>query len=59
VLDHRRALGAYAELRGFGLEPDGRDAVLVGPEGRLDVRFDEDDRIVGLEGSFRAPAAED
>lgn len=60
VLDHRRALEAYAELRGLGLEPAGRDAVLLGPDGRVEVRFDEEDRIVGLEGSLGGGAgAED
>ena len=48
VVDHRRALAAYAELRGLGLEASGPDAVLVAADGRLTVRFDELGRITGL-----------
>jgi hypothetical protein len=54
VVDHRRALAAYAELRGLGLETAGPDTVLVAPDGRLTVRFDEVGRITGLTGDFGA-----
>ena len=55
VVDHRRALAAYAELRGLGLEGAGPEMVLVAPDGRLSVRFDQLDRITGLKGDFHQP----
>lgn len=53
VQDHRRALAAYAELRGLGLEQAGRDAELVGPDGRATVVFDELGRITSIDGTLR------
>lgn len=50
AVDHRRALAAYAELRGFGVEQAGADVVLVAADGRLGVRFDDQGRIVSVDG---------
>ena len=52
VHDQRRALAAYAELRGLGLEPAGRDAVLAGPDGRITVAFDDAGRITVMKGTL-------
>lgn len=50
VVDHHRAVTAYAELRGFGLEREGDDVVLVAGDGRLVVRFDGQGRVASLDG---------
>ena len=56
ALDHRRAVEAYGELRGFGLQAQGDDVlVLEAADGRLTVRFDEEGRISGLSGTFAQP----
>lgn len=52
VHDQRRALAAYAELRGLGLEQAGQDAVLLGPDGRLTVVFDDAGRITSMNGTL-------
>ena len=52
VHDHRRALAAYTELRGLGLEQVGQDAVLSGPDGRITVAFDDLGRITGMKGTL-------
>lgn len=52
VHDQRRALAAYAELRGLGLEQTGQDVVLAGPDGRLTVGFDDVGRIAGMNGTL-------
>jgi hypothetical protein len=49
VVDHRRALTAWAEQRGVGLERLDADLTqLTLADGSLQVRFDEADRIAGL-----------
>lgn len=50
VVDQRRALAAYAELRGFGSEQAGADLVLLAGDGRLVVGFDDRGRIATLNG---------
>jgi hypothetical protein len=52
VHDQRRALAAYAELRGLGLEQAGPDMVLTGPDGRITVAFDDLGRITGMKGTL-------
>lgn len=54
VHDQRRALAAYAELRGLGLEQTGRDAMLAGPDGKITVVFDEAGRITAMNGTLGA-----
>lgn len=56
ALDHRRALEAYGELRGFGLQAPGDDVVVLeAADGRLTVRFDDEGRISGMDGEFAQP----
>lgn len=60
VVDHRRAVAAYAEARGLQPEqgPDG-SVVLSAPDGSVTVRFDERGRISGIEATARrAPEPE-
>lgn len=55
VVDHRRAVAAYAEAR--GLRPEqGTDASvrLTVPDGSVTVRFDDAGRIAGIEATARA-----
>lgn len=52
LVDQRRALGAYAELRGFGLEQAGGDVVLTADDGRLTVVLDDRGLITTMKGSF-------
>ncbi len=52
VHDQRRALAAYAELRGLGLEQAGPDAVLSGPDGSVTVTFDEAGRISAMNATL-------
>lgn len=51
VRDQRRALTAYAELRGFGLEQNAAGYVLTATDGRLAVAIDDAGRITGLSGT--------
>ncbi|GAA3565390.1 hypothetical protein GCM10022197_21490 [Microlunatus spumicola] len=49
VVNHRRAVTAYAELRGFGLEQAGDEVVLQAGDGRLVVRFDGLGRVASMD----------
>ena len=49
VVNHRRAVTAYAELRGFGLEQAGDEVVLRATDGRLVVRFDGLGRVASMD----------
>lgn len=54
VADWRRAIGSYAELRGFG-HRSGEDGVdLTAADGRLTVNLDERGRITNVGGVFRS-----
>lgn len=56
ALDHRRALEAYGELRGFGVPEQTDDlVVLEAADGRLTARFDAEGRITGLDGTIAQP----
>jgi hypothetical protein len=57
VHDHRRALAAYAELRGLGLVQAGRDLVLSGPDGSVTVVLDDEGRITAMRGTLGAAGA--
>jgi len=55
VVDHRRAVAAYAEARGLAPEqgPDG-SVLLSVPDGSVTVRFDDAGRIAGIAATARA-----
>lgn len=56
VVDHRRAVVAYATARGLETTDDGGALTLTLPDGSVTVRFDEHGRISGIEAASRRAA---
>ncbi|QJW36007.1 DUF6882 domain-containing protein [Cellulosimicrobium protaetiae] len=53
VVDHRRAVASYSSARGLEATDDGGTAELTLPDGHVTVRFDEHDRIAGIQATAR------